>query len=267
MPFKNAKIILYICIGFFIATVLYFFMSRNRSSLLSQTATTTAVIQKNIPTFQVESFAYSTSSIDLTVEYVQIAQTTSTSSSLELMLNANFKNEAKKLYEEQLRELKQSLIPDSLGWEQRSVTFERKVAKERIFVDTEVSLVSLVYTNYIDTGGAHGTFFYGSETVDLATGKKLVLKDFLQGDYESVIMLELENQIQTSSSTDTCVNCYAEFVDQATEMFISKNFILTKQGVMFLYGAYDLGAYALTSAGQEILVSNEVLQDFVSRDW
>lgn len=266
MSFKKLKTIFWVCLIFFIGTLVYFFISGDSSSKTSNTASTTPVTQKKLPIIRVESFSYSTSSIDLTVEYVQIVQ--SSSSSLEKMINDNSKKEAEKLYKNQLQELRQSVTPeDYLTSEQRSVVYERKVQKERVYIDANVSFMSFPYTNYIDTGGAHGTFFYSSETIDLDTGKKLALKDFLQGGYDNFILSELNNQIQTSSSTETCVNCYAEFVDQATEMFVSKNFIFTEKGIVFLYGAYDLGAYALTSAGQEILVSKDILEGFISRVW
>lgn len=245
----------------------YTMMRDSATSLHTDIVTDVPTVEKQAPVIEVRSFTKKTSDMDIRVEYAELVYSTSSTTSFEKVINERLRQEAEKIYTEQLKEFSSYTTPESLAWGQRSVIYERKVEKDRVYVDAQVSLISLIYTNYIDTGGAHGTFFYSSDAIDLNSGKDIVLADLLEGIYEPVVLGELRNQIETSSSTETCVHCYAEFTGQDIDMFISEHFALTQKGITFLYGAYDLGAYALTSAGQEITVSKAVLEGFVSRVW
>ncbi len=250
------------------------------------------------PAVRVESFTYTVDPIDITVEYPQLVHMAS--STIELALNEKFKDEAKKIYDQNLKDLqdassdfvgKTEVIPNSsmvisttTGTStdatttvtttapktrvvyDRSVMFYRKVAKDKIYIKPDTQTVSFAYELYIDTGGAHGTFSYDSETLDIATGKTLTLRDILQGDYEKVITKNIDKQIH--NPTDTCVRCDAlsSALDDV-QVTVPQSFILSDLGITFLYSAYDLGAYALTSTGQEITVSKDVLVDNILRTW
>lgn len=267
MTDKKLKIILYVCVTFFLVTLIYFFVGSKNEVVPVETATSTPVIATSIPVVRMESFTYATSSISLTVEYAQFSRLSS--STIEKGINATLKKEAKNIYDEQLKELRQSVTPESLpGQSGKEVFFERKLQKEKIYSNFDTGVISIPYANYIDTGGAHGMFFYTSQTLDSNTGKKLVLKDMLQGEYEEKVITEVKRQIAFGTSTESCVNCFQELSEQEdVPVFMSDAFLLTEKGIVFLYSAYDLGAYALTSAGQEILVSKEVIESFVGRVW
>lgn len=267
MSNKNMKKILYVCFVFFVATLVYFFISNNTSSTPVQPVTSTSTVSLVLPIVRVESFTYATSSINLTVEYPQFVA--SASSSLEKMINTNLKKEAENIYNDQLKELQLAVTPESLPGESgREVFFQRKVQKDAIYISVETNTISVPYYNYVDTGGAHGTFFYTSETFDSVTGKKLALKDFMQGEYERDVFQEIKRQIMLGTSTETCVNCFKELSElEDIPVFVSDNFVLTDKGIVFLYSAYDLGPYALTSQGQEVLVSKDIVKMFISRVW
>jgi len=259
--------IVYVCIGFFVLTLAYFLIGDNRFVAPPEIATSTPVVASSTPVVRMESLRYATSSIDLTVEYAQFVRFSS--STVEKMINSNLKKEAEIIYNEQLKELRQSVVPDSLsGQSGREVFFQRKLLKEKIYTNFETGIVSIPYSNYIDTGGAHGTFFFSSQTLDSNTGKKVVITDLLNGDYEDVALAEIKKQITIGEDTERCVNCSKELAEQdGIPVFASENFLLSDKGVVFLYGAYDLGAYAITAAGQEILVPREIFESFMVRVW
>lgn len=262
MTNKKLKNIVWVCAVFFLTTVVYFFIG-NVAPRKESTSTITPVVEQKVPVLRVESFTDSSSSIQLTVEYPQFVQSASTST--EKLINTAFKKEAKKLYDEQLKELQNSI---SSEFPMRGdVTFERKVQKDKAYIDVKTGIFSVSYANYTDTGGAHGTFFYTSQTIDMNTGITLALKDILQGEYETILVQELEKEIRLGESTETCVNCSSELVTEGFEVNIPKSFLLTSKGIVFLYGAYELGPYVFTSGGQEVLVSKELLQGFISRVW
>ncbi len=264
---KKLEKIVYMCIGFFVLALIYFFIGDNRFPTSQEVATSTPVVVSTTPVARMESFTYATSSIQLTVEYAQFVRLSA--STTEKMINESLKKEAKALYDMQLKELRQSITPDSLpGQSGREVFFQRKLVKDKIYIRPETGIISIPYENYIDTGGAHGTFFFSSQTLDIGTGKKLALQDILQGAYEDVVFSEIKKQIAVGEDTERCVNCSKELAEQeGVPVFVSENFLLSDTGIVFLYGAYDLGAYAITSTGQEVLVPKEVVESFVARVW
>jgi hypothetical protein len=257
MKLKPLKILFILCIVFFFAALLYFFMQSDKGEIKVITATSTIAAQQKVTPIRVASFTYATSSINLTVEYLEIVGFTS--------ISENLKKEAQKLYDAELKELKGSInefAPD------REVIFEKKVQKDRVYIDTNSNTLSVMYTQYMDTGGAHGSFSYASDMIDTSTGKRLLLKDMLQGDYVAMITREIQRQIKLGNASDTCVNCHKELSEGGdVEVFIPESFLLSEKGITFLYSAYDLGAYAITSTGQEVTVSKEFLKSVVKRVW
>lgn len=263
----------------------------NKNSIATTTPT---------PAVRVESFSYVIDPINITVEYPQIVHMAS--SSLESAINANLKSEAKEIYEENLKYLKES-SSDFVGRTEivsitpivsstttddvvdnatttdiatstiktkvvydRTVIFERKVAKDKTYINNEDKLISFAYEQYIDSGGAHGSFSFASKAIDIESGKDISLDDILKGDYKKVVIKDIEDQIRNKA--DTCVRCESLLsMSDELEVFVSESFVLSDKGIAFLYSAYDLGAYALTSGGQEITVSKERLSDNISRKW
>lgn len=264
---KASTIVSRMSIVFFCIALIYFLLSGADTVKAPDVVVATSTPSVPAPVLRVESFTYDKNFVNLTIEYPQFVQ--SSSSSLESLINKNFKSEAKKLYDDQLKELTQSAGFDELeGVQPREVLYERKVQKDRVYINGGTGIFSVPYTNYIDTGGAHGTFFYSAETIDIYSGKKIELTDVLQGEYEAYVLSSIQKQISVGSSTDTCVNCYAELASSENlSVFIPKTFILTANGITFLYSAYDLGAYALTSAGQEVSLTKDLLSGFIRRVW
>lgn len=288
---RQVRILVRVSIMFFICAVIYsmiylFIGKEPENAIVINTnsmATTTP-----IPVVRVESWTYNVAPIDITVEYPQLVHTASTT--LETKMNTKFKNDAKKIYDETLKELKNAssdfvknteTIPVSAGamtasgapvepkvvvTYDRSVMFERKVQKDKTYINLDKNLVSILYTSYIDSGGAHGTFSYDAQILDTAVGKELTLKDFLQGEYAKTIVKDIDEQIRKADVT--CIRC-DDLADELKDLKVEvpNSFILDPNGITFLFGAYELGSYAATAGGQEVTVTRDTLSQYILREW
>lgn len=287
--FARISLLFFLCAILF--SIGYLFLGNKETKNKINIDTNSLATTTPTPAVRVESFTYTIDPIDITVEYPQFVHTAS--STVELALNEKIKTEAKKIYEESLKDLqdasrdfvgKVEIIPETVQSTtststisasstpktkvtyDRSVTFERKVLKDKTYIRADTHTASIAYEQYTDSGGAHGTFSYDSKTVDIETGVDLFLRDILQGDYEKILIADIEQQIH--NTTETCIRCEGLISGlDDIQMFIPKTFILSDTGITFLYSAYDLGAYALTSSGQEITVSKEKLLQNISRPW
>ncbi len=105
------------------------------------------------------------------------------------------------------------------------------------------NILSFCEESYSYEGGAHGMPYWVGYTFDLQTGEKLSLKELI-GNSEQ----ELK---------DIVTKYFAEYINQNPDVFwedavdsVSKgtnydsNFFLTKEGIKFYYGPYELASYA-----------------------
>lgn len=181
---------------------------------------------------------------------------------LESGANTIFKKNTKEL-DDNLKDLEKY----GMNLEGREFVHERKIDKTRIYSNGTTGVISIVFQNYVDFGGAHGSFFYGSVAYDTKTGAELKLSDFLKGEYEQFLTTYITEQV--AQKTAVCKNCenLDGVIDAVDGKMISESFALNADGLTLLYGAYDLGSYAATAAGQEIFVPKDKLTEFVQREW
>lgn len=259
---KNQKIIIGVLIVFVLAAII-FFLSYGKKDIEDTTpdvATSTATTTVSTFEIKVETLKDSESAYDVLIEYPQF--TTAATGTVEERLNAQFKKEAQATFEEGSAEMKQA----STGMEGREIILEKKLQKDKTYINNETGIMSVVYMNYVDTGGAHGTSFYTSETIDLKAGKKLVLADFLGELYVAPLVKELNRQIRTAATT--CLRC-DRLTDELQDLKVEipDQYVFSDQGITFLFGAYELGSYAATASGQEIFVDKVFLKDYILRNW
>lgn len=259
---KKQKVILTTLTLFVLAAIIFFFAygKKDDENTVSTVATSTASTTVSSFEITVETLTDTNSAYEVQIEYPQFVA--APSGSVEGRLNAQFKKEAQAVFEEGSAEMKQA----STGMEGRDIILQRKLEKDKTYINNETGIMSLVYMNYVDTGGAHGTSFYTSETLDLKAGKKLVLNDFLKEGYAKAVTQELDTQIRSAATT--CVRC-DRLADelQDLQVQIPDNYVFSDQGITFLFGAYELGSYAATAGGQEIFVDKEFLKDSILRNW
>jgi len=104
-------------------------------------------------------------------------------------------------------------------------------------------ILSLEFSAYYYTGGAHGGYGSIFKNIDLKSGKTILLKDLLKPGYQdalsSIITKALKQQYGMTETTKLSDNgFFVETIDP------SSNFYLTKKGIGFVYNPYEIACYA-----------------------
>lgn len=106
------------------------------------------------------------------------------------------------------------------------------------------------YINYIIaweefTGGAHPNSYYTVLNFNPATGEEIVLGDILKEGYEEDLTTALINNLARQLQVED-INGIKEkgYLYQDTEMFISNNFILGNEKIVFIYNRYEIAPYS-----------------------
>lgn len=266
----NKKTLMYGCIllivlGIFFLLYMYVYRQRAVVSVIEEqeVATTTQTLH-----VEVNRLDYIEGPNKAVLEYVYFPKQLARSPLAEL--NLRLDRDARETFQKNKKELEDNLVElkkYGMDLEGREFVHERMVDKSRIYTNQSAEVISIVFSNYVDFGGAHGSFFYDSAVYDMKTGLQVTLRDILTGDYEKFLGEHITNQI--IQKTATCKNCenLGGKIDPVDGKIISDSFSLSAGGITFLYGAYDLGSYAETAAGQEVFVSKEVLAEFIQRQW
>ncbi|MBO7231248.1 MAG: DUF3298 domain-containing protein [Bacteroidaceae bacterium] len=96
------------------------------------------------------------------------------------------------------------------------------------------------------TGGAHPNSYYTVLNFNPGTGEEIILSDILKENYEEPLTDMLINNLAKQLEV-TNVDGIKEkgYLYQDTEMFISNNFILDNDKIVFIYNKYEIAPYAL----------------------
>lgn len=103
------------------------------------------------------------------------------------------------------------------------------------------------YTSTIDTftGGAHGSFATTMLNFDPATGEVIELSDFFKENYEEVLIDRLIRALIKKSGAKS----FEELQDMGylvlNDMFVTNNFVLGEEEILFHFNHYDIAPYAL----------------------
>ena len=107
------------------------------------------------------------------------------------------------------------------------------------------------YINYIITweeftGGAHPNSYYTVLNFNPKTGEEIVLEDILINEYgERLTELLIANLARQLNVADINGIKGKGYLYEDAEMFISNNFILGNDKIVFIYNRYDIAPYAL----------------------
>ena len=99
-------------------------------------------------------------------------------------------------------------------------------------------LLSIVFYDYLYSGGAHGLTIQSSYSFDLKTGKEYGLKDFYEDgtDYVSIVSSQVKEQMEEREMTDYLTPFEAIMADQA--------YYLSNKGLVIYFQAYEYYPYA-----------------------
>lgn len=106
-------------------------------------------------------------------------------------------------------------------------------------------ILSMYFDKYEYTGGAHGMTIREGDTWNLSNGERVTLEELYVGDEDlkeymtSYIIAHIKEEIEAGN--DYYFENYEELVK---ENFNSRNFYLTKEGVVIFYQHYDIAPYS-----------------------
>jgi len=125
-------------------------------------------------------------------------------------------------------------VPYMLSWD-----FDEDV---KVTYNTN-DILSLEFSAYYYTGGAHGGYGSIYKNINLRTGKNISLDDILKPGYKdtlsAIITKTLRKQYGIPESAILSDNgFFVETIDP------SSNFYLTKKGIGFVYNPYEIASYA-----------------------
>lgn len=124
-------------------------------------------------------------------------------------------------------------------------------------------LLTLGYTDYSYTGGAHGMFGTRVASYDLRAARSLSLDDILLPGFEKQVGIALERAARLKYNLKPRESLDAILFEK--EIQPNGNFGLTDKGVFFVYTPYEIAPYA---AGEiELYVSFEQISEFVRPEW
>ncbi|TLX76498.1 DUF3298 and DUF4163 domain-containing protein [Labilibacter sediminis] len=109
--------------------------------------------------------------------------------------------------------------------------------------------LSVSFSIYQFTGGAHGNTFYQTYLYDTSKGQLLSLNDILpKGTFA-----ELRSQVKAKLKAKLS---YQDFIDDGTESIESfERFLVTDSSVIFLFQPYDVAPYS--EGSQQVEIFNE----------
>jgi hypothetical protein len=122
----------------------------------------------------------------------------------------------------------------------------------------ENGILAITEAGYMDGGGAHPNSFTSFENYNTATGAKISLMDILQSNYKSGLYPIAEKLFykQTGLAKDEL-----EWGEKGKFYLPEENFLIQKEGLLFSYGQYEIGAYALGMPS--VLISYSDLKPFM----
>jgi hypothetical protein len=132
----------------------------------------------------------------------------------------------------------QNDMPDyRTGW-----SSEKKM--EILYQDANV--LSLRFTNFSYTGGAHPITVVSNSSFDLHTGQRLRLPDIFIPEYEERLNAIAEAKFRTEKqiSPDQTLNS-AGFMFKDDRFSLPENFAIVKGGIAFYYNHYEIAPYAM----------------------
>lgn len=121
-------------------------------------------------------------------------------------------------------------------------------------------------------GGPHGSVESFGHNFDLNTGEYLSIEDVVT-DYEEfksyatqLVISKLEEQYGDMLSTTDGWN-YIEVVNDMWTKDEGPNWYFTEDGIVFYFNPYELGSYAMTSGGNQALLSYSELSQYLKEEY
>jgi hypothetical protein len=106
----------------------------------------------------------------------------------------------------------------------------------------EAGLLSMGFTQYSFTGGAHGNYATTVVSYDPARKKAIELKDVLKPGYEKALQTALNQAARKRSGLSPDAGLDSTYFVE--DIPVTENFYLTHKGMVFSYPPYEIASYA-----------------------
>lgn len=103
-------------------------------------------------------------------------------------------------------------------------------------------VLTIGYNYYAYAGGAHGNYGTTLHSYDLKNKKRYTLADVFQPGYEAALLKEVEKGIR--EYFDAPASAPLSDLLFESELTLTDNFGLTRDGIIFMYQPYEIAAYA-----------------------
>lgn len=140
------------------------------------------------------------------------------------------------------KEMLEDLSGDDGGMSEREIGEENS----QYISLNENGVLAITESGYMDGGGAHPNSFLSFSNYNTNTGAKIKLSDILSSNYKSTLYPVAEKLFRKQNEvTGSWDEAGFEWGEKGKFYLPEENFIIEKEGLLFSYGQYEIGPYAL----------------------
>jgi hypothetical protein len=132
----------------------------------------------------------------------------------------------------------------------------------QVYYNTD-SLLTVGYTEYSYTGGAHGMYSTQVASYDLQDLQRLKITDVLLPGYEEKVSEVLNQALRLKYGLAENEPLSAVLFDNT--ILPNDNFGITAKGIFFVYAPYEIAPYVVGEI--ELFVAFEKISEFVKEEW
>lgn len=166
-------------------------------------------------------------------------------------------------FREEMASMTEAGIIDSLAEPDMFLSFHYSYNTSVQVYYNAPELLTLGFTDYSYTGGAHGMYATIVSSYDLKNKKVLKLSDILLPGYVEAVSKALAKAVRTKYNLSASAPLNTFLFEE--EIAPNENYGFTDKGVFFVYAPYEIAPYA---AGEiELFVSFERIKEFVNPAW
>jgi hypothetical protein len=166
-------------------------------------------------------------------------------------------------FREEMSSMIEAGIIDSLAEPEAFLSFNYSYNTSVQVYYNAPNLLTLGFTDYSYTGGAHGMYATIVSSYDLKQNKVLKLSDVLLPGYVEAVSRALANAVRRKYNLGDAAPLNTFLFEE--EIAPNENYGFTDKGVFFVYAPYEIAPYA---AGEiELFVSFERIKEFVNPAW
>lgn len=179
--------------------------------------------------------------------------------------NSDVAGVARNFFDSKVKEYREDLAdyadPDNEFLRDMKYAYE---IKGEFVPETVEGVLTYCSTGYMYTGGAHGAAWAYYINFDKNTGKVLNLAKTLDLSHSDEIISLIVEQLVKDNNCQTVEQLQEETaILTMGDMYISENFLIAEDGIIFHYGQYEIAPYA--AGMQDVKISYQKLKKYLKK--